>query len=85
MMSKALVNDSTHKAARRPRIASPLAEWAGVQTVEQLFGIKETALYELIRERAIRSILMKKPGRARGKRLVSLASVRDYLANLEAK
>ena len=56
-----------------------------MSTVEQLFGIKETALYELIRTRAVRSILMKKPGRARGKRLVSLASLREYLSKLEAE
>ena len=84
-MPKTLFDEPKHKAARRPRIASPQAEWAGVRTVEQLFGIKETALYELIRRRAVKSILMKKPGRARGKRLVSLASLRDYISKLEAE
>jgi hypothetical protein len=84
-MQKTPIGESSHKYAKRPRIASPAPEWSDIRGLERLFGIKETAAYELIRARAFRSILMKKPGKARGKRLVSLASVREYLAGLEAK
>jgi hypothetical protein len=85
ILMKALIDDSKHKAARRPRISPPLAEWADVRGVEKLFGIKETSLYQLIREGKVRSILIKKQGKARGKRLVSLDSIRQLLSSMEAK
>jgi hypothetical protein len=83
MMFKAPIDDSKHKGARRPRIAPNEPEWCDIRGLEKLFGIRETMAYQLIRARAFRSILMKRPGRARGKRLVSLASVREFLAGLE--
>ena len=85
LMPKTLIDDPKHKAAKRPRISSPSVEWCDVRTVQALFGIRESALYELLRAGAIKSILMRKPGRARGKRLISAPSLRKYLASLEAK
>ena len=78
-----ILEDTKHKSARRPRIASPLPEWGDVRTVERLFSIKETALYGLLRAGKIKSVLIRKPGRARGKRLISLYSLRQYLSKLE--
>jgi hypothetical protein len=80
-----LLDDSKHKGARRPRIASPLAEWSDIRGLERLFGIRETHAYELIRAGAFKSILIRKPNKRRGKRLVNLSSVREYLSKLEAK
>jgi hypothetical protein len=46
-------------------------------------GIGRTELYLEIRAGRIKSISLRKPGRARGRRLVSVASLRQYLASFQ--
>ena len=70
---------------KRPRIDSPRPEWGGVADVERQFGIKETHLYQLMKEGRIKSVLIKGRGRSRGKRLINFASVRRLLAEAQEK
>lgn len=53
-----------------------------VKDVIKYFGIPRTRVYELINERKISSCVDKKPGKARGIRLINMGSVDDYLRGL---
>jgi hypothetical protein len=70
------------KPGSRPRIASPKPEYADIKGLQQLFGIRETLAYRLLLEGKITGVVIKGEGKQRGKRLISLASVRKYLASL---
>jgi hypothetical protein len=60
----------------------PPAEWAEVQDMHHLFGLKEGLTYKWIRRGLIKTVCVKVDGNAkRGKRLVELASVRKLLAS----
>jgi hypothetical protein len=66
---------------KRPRIAPHEQEWGGVQDVQKQFGIKETHLYQLMKEGRIKSVLIRGRGKTRGKRLINFASVRAMLSS----
>lgn len=51
--------------------------------MKQHFGIVRSAVYELLAENKIRSVVIKKRGNSRGIRLIDYASVVDYLASLD--
>ena len=70
---------------KRPRIASPKPEWGDVRDVQRQSGIKETHLYQLMKEGQIKSVLVKGRGRTRGKRLFDFRSIRQMLATLQAE
>jgi len=70
---------------KRPRIAPPEPEWGDVRDVQRQFGIRETHLYQLMKEGRIKSVLIKGRGRSRGKRLINFASVRRLLAEAQEK
>jgi len=70
---------------KRPRIASHKPEWGDVRDVQRQFGIKETHLYQLMKEGQIKSVLVKGRGRTRGKRLFDFRSIRQMLATLQAE
>jgi hypothetical protein len=70
---------------KRPRIAPPEPEWGDVRDVQRQFGIKETHLYQLMKEGRIKSALIRGRGRSRGKRLINFASVRAMLASLQTE
>jgi hypothetical protein len=83
----ALVNTPTlsEPPYRRPRIESPIPEWGDSRDVQRIFGIKESHLYQLMKEGTVKSILVKGRGRTRGKRLINFSSIRRLLATLEAE
>jgi hypothetical protein len=85
-MTVALVTKSTlsEPPYRRPRIESPTPEWGDSRDVQRIFGIKESHLYQLMKEGTVKSILVKGRGRTRGKRLINFDSIRQMLAELEA-
>lgn len=47
------------------------------------FGIVRSAVYELLAEKKIRSVVIKKRGNSRGIRLIDYASVVSYLSSLD--
>ncbi|WP_367873321.1 hypothetical protein [Luteolibacter sp. Populi] len=57
-------------------------EWIRPRQVTALFGIGRGLANQLIAEGRIKSVSLCQPGRKRGTRLVSYASVRDYLEGL---
>ncbi len=58
-------------------------EFIQVQDAIRFSGIGRTNLYSLIGEGKIKSINLRKPGTARGRRLIHLASLRDYLLSFQ--
>ena len=56
-----------------------LPEFGTVDTTCRLFGIGRTVCFRLIREGRIRSVQLRHPGRVRGRRLVHLQSVKEFL------
>jgi hypothetical protein len=48
-------------------------------------GLKRGSFYALIHEGAIESIVLRRKGAARGRRLIVFATLRDYLSKLRAE
>ena len=69
---------------RRSRTDQPLPEWGDVKDVRRLFGLKEHLVYSLMHRGVIESVSIRGRGRTRGKRLVSLVSVRRMLSDIAA-
>lgn len=67
---------SAHKTTAT---VQPSAEWLRPADVRHAYGIGRSLLYELIREGMVRSICLRREGRRGGMRLVSAASLRDYI------
>ena len=63
---------------------SPLVDLKYLRPVQvpRRYPFSRSLLYELLAAGKIESILMRKPGGARGIRLVSVASIENYLARL---
>ena len=60
----------------------PLPEYAEVQGLRHLYGIREQLAYKWIRLGLVKSVIVKiDPSAKRGKRLVDLNSVRQLLAS----
>lgn len=55
------------------------AEFCDFRGLEQKFGIRRGLAYLLIKEGAIQSVNLRHRGRVKGKRLIEVASVREYL------
>ena len=60
-------------------IVSNSPEFVDSRGLRQMFGISRTAAYDLINDGLIKSISLRRTGRARGRRLFDVASVREYL------
>lgn len=58
---------------------STAPEFVRVPDCERLWGMKRGLTYALIKEGAIKSVCLRKPGAKTGVRLVHFQSVRDYL------
>jgi hypothetical protein len=56
------------------------AEFTDFAGLERGWSIKRGQAYELIRDGAIRSVVLRRKGRIRGRRLIQVASVRAWLA-----
>jgi hypothetical protein len=54
-------------------------EWCRIPIAVQLFGIPRSRLFDLIRDRAIRSASLTYPGKKRGIRLVHIPSLAAYI------
>ena len=66
-----------------PADASQLEpEFCRMGDLRKLFGITRSMGYLLINEGKIKSITLRRPGNAKGVRLVHVASVREYLHSL---
>ena len=64
----------------------PEPEWAEIQDLRHLFGIKEGLAYRLLNLNLIKSAALTTiNGAARGKRLIQLASVRAFLESQTGK
>jgi hypothetical protein len=62
-----------------------LLEYGDTSDLRKLFNLRETAIYQLFRAGKITGALLRRDKRSpRGKRLFNIASVRRYLASLEA-
>jgi len=61
-------------------------EFAGHAKIRELFGLSRTHTYRLSNEGLIRSVSLRERGKARGRRLYDVQSVRDYFAaNMETE
>jgi len=58
-------------------------EFIDVQNATRFSGIGRTSLYSLIGQGKIRTINLRKPGAIRGRRLIHLASLREYLLSYQ--
>ena len=54
----------------------PLAEWVGYEQAELIFGLSRTHLYKLGKAGQVQTVAICEPGRTRGRRLYSVASIR---------
>src|SRR5437763_4772067 len=55
-------------------------EFVDLSGLEARFGIRRSTAYTLIAEREIRSVVLRRPGTIKGRRLIDVASVRRFLA-----
>lgn len=58
----------------------PDPEFVDIPGLYARFAIKEGLAYALINRKAIKSVCLRERGKLRGKRLINVQSVRDYLA-----
>ena len=54
-------------------------EFGRIRDVEHIFGLKRGTIYNLLRKKRIRGVLLRVQGRKSGVRLIELQSVRSYL------
>jgi hypothetical protein len=57
------------------------AEFIDLAGLERQFNIRRSTAYTLISEGAIRSVVLRRPGKIKGRRLVDVTSVRSFLAS----
>jgi hypothetical protein len=60
-------------------VQSTKPEWGSVPDAVRE-GPCRSKIYQLVREKKIRSACLREPGKMRGKRLIHLQSLRDYIA-----
>jgi hypothetical protein len=60
-------------------VAGVEPEFVRLADLQRLFGIKRGHAYQLMHDGAIQSVCLRRRGHKRGVRLVSVASVREYL------
>ncbi len=63
----------------------PGKEWLRPSDVRSMFGISRSLLYELIGENKVRSVSLRREGRQKGVRLISVESLRAYIIGHEGK
>jgi hypothetical protein len=56
------------------------AEFTDFAGLQKVWSIKRGQAYELIRDGEIRSVVLRRKGRIRGRRLIEIASVRAWLS-----
>jgi hypothetical protein len=70
----------TTEPARAAAVTAP--EFIEVPTMKPMFSIGRTAAFALIKARKIRSVNLRREGKTKGRRLIEVASVREYLHRL---
>lgn len=60
----------------------PTSDWLTVKTATKAFPIGRTTLFNLIRERRIKTAVLRSPGSLKGRRLIYKPSVDAYLLKL---
>lgn len=71
--------------AKPTSIFSQEAEWAREKQITAQFGLTHMILYTLRREGKIRTLSLRGEGKQYGARLYNVDSIRQYLAEQEAK
>jgi hypothetical protein len=56
------------------------AEFCDLDGLRARFGIKRSLAYQLLWDKKIRGVTLRRNGRVRGKRLIEIQSVREFLA-----
>jgi hypothetical protein len=56
-------------------------EFIDLRELEARFGIRRSNAYTLISEGAIRSVVLRRRGMIKGRRLINVASVREFLGS----
>src|SRR5713101_5117888 len=56
-------------------------EFVDLRGLEARFGIRRSSAYMLISQNLIRSVVLRRKGTIKGRRLVDVASVRNFLAS----
>jgi len=56
------------------------AEFCDLPGLHARFGIKRSLAYQLLGDGKIKGVTLRRNGRVRGKRLIQIQSVRDFLA-----
>jgi len=60
-------------------------EWITVPEASRLVSIGVTRLYELINERQVRSVCIRKPGCIKGMRRIHTASLLEFMNSLDSE
>ncbi len=77
-----------------PSIAAPVTPagiepefcaFPGPAQVEPYGGLRRGMLYQLARDGHIKTVSLRMPGKTRGRRLIVLSTLRDYLRRLNAE
>lgn len=78
-------NIDTPTRTKRGQLSDPAPRYGDFHTISRDYNIRRSLAYSLLDVMGgpVASVLIKKPGAARGKRLISLASLDAYLAGLE--
>ena len=63
----------------------PGTEWCRPADTRQRFGVGRSAVYELIKDGAIKSVVLRRKGASKGCRLINVASLVAYINGMEAK
>jgi hypothetical protein len=78
------VHARTASAKTNAEPVEPGAEWLRLPEVRRAFGIGRTTAYAWIAAGRIRSVCLRRPGCARGLRLINAASIRACIADAQA-
>jgi hypothetical protein len=65
--------------APKSAVVSTQPEFLDALNAQRLFGLSRSYLYQLVEARKIRSISIRKPGNAKGRRLFDAASIRAFI------
>jgi len=79
-MSNAPLSKYTTSPVKASMVSDP--EFIEIPTMKTMFAIGRTATFDLIKSRKIRSVNLRREGKTKGRRLIEVASVREYLHRL---
>jgi hypothetical protein len=71
--------------SKRGHLPDPPIERGGVSLAMRQFNLGKTFLYQLLAEGKVRTMLLKREGRVRGKRMIDLGSLRAFLESRAEK